>query len=388
MLKASTSFKAVHLRSYQAGQSKSGILIQGDSSNTSMGYLPSITWLPPPRKDGCLVTASEDGVLLLSVDSALCALADYADESQEPIKNLDIISDGRMIAGSQLDGSVFIEDFGADSARRKVQPGHNGSVSALAFSPSGNMLLTGSADSTLRGVAWSAQEDYVASASEDGSVRVWKIGQEKQLITLDFPQSEGYRHEPIYAVAFSPDGRYIVAGTANAKVVVWEQTSPENWKHQHTIVGHKEAVQNVLISLDSKSVISASSDQTLRIYDLDTGAPEQLPIKIEWEFFKMWQPPPSNDYFASDSVMTPNGIQPLRVELDVAQPPVWSPWRLRHDHQNGQWWITFKGRNVIFIPKSLRPSAALISGEKMIIGTETGETQMLEFSKTIEPPIC
>jgi WD40 repeat protein len=79
--------------------------------------------------------------------------------------------------------------------RRAVAVGHRGLVHAVAFSPDGAALLSGSADGTAR--LWDAEEGRAMAAHH------WEIG-------------------PIYAVAVAPDGQTAAAGGGRGPVVVWD----------------------------------------------------------------------------------------------------------------------------------------------------------------------
>jgi WD40 repeat protein len=117
---------------------------------------------------------------------------------------------------------------------REGQPqsiGHTNAVTCLAFDPrGGGVLASGSADATIilwnvasfqpravllghsrgvRALAFSPNGDRLASAGADGSVRVWDVGRSA---ALDARTGNPQAPIAINALAYSPDGQFIVAG--------------------------------------------------------------------------------------------------------------------------------------------------------------------------------
>src|SRR6185503_16662776 len=76
-----------------------------------------------------------------------------------------------------------------------LQTGHTGSVNALALSPDGRFLVSG---------------------SEDVTLKIWDTATGNVLRTLS-------GHEkPVLAAAISPDGKLIASGGADQTVRVWD----------------------------------------------------------------------------------------------------------------------------------------------------------------------
>ena len=69
----------------------------------------------------------------------------------------------------------------------------------------------------------------------------------------------------ICSVAFSPDGKKIVV-TGDNTVHIWDA---ESRKELQTLEGHKQGVYSAAFSPDVKKVVTASADDTARIWTLE-----------------------------------------------------------------------------------------------------------------------
>ncbi|MET8453482.1 trypsin-like peptidase domain-containing protein [Streptomyces sp. NPDC005209] len=132
-----------------------------------------------------------------------------------------------------------LEDAAAGPLRQRLA-GHTGGVGALAFSPDGRTLATG---------------------SDDHTVRLWDLSTGKAHTTLT--GLTGDRAQ----VAFSPDGRTLATTSGNT-VQLRDATTG---RLRTTLVGHTGAVQSVTFSPDGRTVASGGMDTTVRLWDSDTG---------------------------------------------------------------------------------------------------------------------
>jgi WD40 repeat protein/tRNA A-37 threonylcarbamoyl transferase component Bud32 len=72
----------------------------------------------------------------------------------------------------------------------------------------------------------------------------------------------------VYFVTFSPDGRFILAGSRDKTLKLWDV---KDGRKLRTFVGHADWVNGVAFAPDAKVAASGSDDKTVRIWDIKTG---------------------------------------------------------------------------------------------------------------------
>ncbi|MBW4433613.1 MAG: caspase family protein [Pelatocladus maniniholoensis HA4357-MV3] len=114
-------------------------------------------------------------------------------------------------------------------------------------------------------VAFSPDGQYIVSGSDDKTLRLWD--NQGRLIGQPFQGHEG----AVTSVAFSPDGKHIVSGSRDRKVRLWDiQGDPI----RQPLQGHENDVMSVAFSPDGTYIISGSSDGTVRLWDIHSHASE------------------------------------------------------------------------------------------------------------------
>ena len=74
--------------------------------------------------------------------------------------------------------------------------------------------LTGHSE-VVRSVAYSPDGRYLASGSQDKTIKIWEVATGNELRTLT-----GHS-ETVFSVAYSPDGRYLASGSADKTIKIW-----------------------------------------------------------------------------------------------------------------------------------------------------------------------
>ncbi|KAK0153494.1 F-box-like/WD repeat-containing protein TBL1X [Merluccius polli] len=147
-------------------------------------------------------------------------------------------------ASCSTDMCIHVCRLGSDRPLKTFQ-GHTNEVNAIKWDPSGMLLASCSDDMTLK--IWSMKQDLcvhdlqahskeiytikwsptgpstnspnanimLASASFDSTVRLWDVERGVCIHTLTKHQ------EPVYSVAFSPDGKHLASGSFDKSVHIW-----------------------------------------------------------------------------------------------------------------------------------------------------------------------
>ncbi|HLW78820.1 MAG TPA: WD40 repeat domain-containing protein [Terriglobia bacterium] len=151
--------------------------------------------------------------------------------------------DGHWLLLAQVETSGTPDPVVVKLSERKfvdTLSGHGGTVLGIAFSRDSRRVATACEDgkvrvwsapdwkllATLQGhqgpVHWaefSPDDDLVVSAGEDKTVRIWSAADGK------LQQMLSESNEPLLTVAFSPDGKY-VAASSQKTVLLWKRTNP------------------------------------------------------------------------------------------------------------------------------------------------------------------
>ncbi|KAJ1550269.1 general transcription repressor [Nowakowskiella sp. JEL0078] len=129
-------------------------------------------------------------------------------------------------------------------------------------------------DNYVRSICFSPDGKYIAAGTEDRIIRIWDIAQR----TVKF-ELMGH-NEDIYGIDWSRDGRTLVSGSGDATVKVWDVEKgsllisiQNNQDMQNTTdLTSTQGVTSVAIrSLDSRIVATGSLDRMVRLWDIRTG---------------------------------------------------------------------------------------------------------------------
>ena len=109
-------------------------------------------------------------------------------------------------------------------------------------------------------VTYSPTGEYIATASADNLVKVWK--ENGELVTT----ISGH-NDSVLAVAFSPDEKILATAGVDRTIKLWTL----NGELITSLVGHLDQVNSLVFSPDGSKLLSGSSDKTTKLWDVSTG---------------------------------------------------------------------------------------------------------------------
>jgi WD40 repeat protein len=164
--------------------------------------------------------------------------------------------DGSYIASWSDDLTIKIWDVASESVMKTLR-GHTKPVSDVAFSPDGKTLI---------------------SSSQDNTIRIWDVvnGQNVRVIG-------GNEQGNINSISYRPDGKeFSSASWVHKTITIWNSSNGQQIKK---LTGHQQPVIYVAYSPDGKRIASRSMDE-VRVWDVRTSSVIfSVPVKMSlWPY--------------------------------------------------------------------------------------------------------
>eukprot|EP00963_Diacronema_lutheri_P001437 scaffold86_cov338-Pavlova_lutheri.AAC.100 len=219
---------------------------------------------------------------------SLCTLS----ISREAVSSATFGSNGEWIAlGCEKLGQLLVWEWRSESYVYRQQ-GHSYDIASCAFSPGGDLIVTGADDSRVK--VWNSQTgncvvtfmDHtmpvtavaflpgsraIAAASLDGTVRAFDLVRYRNFRVFTSPEPVQFT-----SLAVHPSGEVICAGTADDfQIYVW---SVKSGRLLEVLAGHEGPLSGMQFSISNSLLASTSWDKTLRIWDVFEGKGRTEPM--------------------------------------------------------------------------------------------------------------
>jgi WD40 repeat protein/DNA-binding SARP family transcriptional activator len=341
--------------------SKSEVLTLAGHSGDEFGV--SVQFSPDGK---LLTTSSADGTAKIwdiSTGNELLTLIGHTDILRDCVFN----ADGSLLATVSYDETVRIWD---SKTGEEVLILEQPAAFFVAFDPGGSRLAIAFADNnigwaeirdvntgqlvhTLTGhdddvndVAYNTEGTKLATASDDGTIKVWDPNTGLEQISLS-------NDTALYSLEFSPDGRFIAAGTQDSRVKVWDV---ESGGLIFTLSGHSNAIFEVDFSADGNYLVTASLDGTTKVWDITPDGNRD------------WLTLAGHKHVVFSAEYSPDGKQIATASWDGTA-VVW-------DANSGEKLLTFDEFNVEVVRITFSPD-----GKKLATADKNGMVNIWEASK-------
>jgi WD40 repeat protein len=175
----------------------------------------------------------------------------------DKVQAITWLPDGKRIASGSKDCKIYIWDLFKEQCKR--------SLWRQLFSSNQDYKPLQRHNGPIYGLAWSPDGQYLVSASGDYKAFLWSFNAGNTFFT-EAMKCKGM----VNSAAWSPDSKYLALGSNDKTVQIWEVT-----KQSSSIVsrapsfvyrGHSGYVNTVAWSPDGSRVASAGVDRTLQVW--------------------------------------------------------------------------------------------------------------------------
>ncbi|MCL4267354.1 MAG: TIR domain-containing protein [Anaerolineae bacterium] len=260
-----------------------------DTAEISRATHPNVVNDLTLTSDGTqLITVSTDGLRTwdmgaLQAGDLASAQATRFITADQPLQTVALSPDDQTAAAAGQNRSVWLWNILTGEIGPTLAADQT--VSALAFSPDGRLLATTGAEASLNGnlvitvwdtttgeamfdpirplsrvsdIIFTPDGEYIVTAEDHGRVQFYNA-------TTGELDQQFHHNEAVYALAFSPDGRFLAAGTDNA-TRVWNV----NTGRPEADLFHNRPVRSLAFTPNNNFLLTGSEDGNLRIWELGT----------------------------------------------------------------------------------------------------------------------
>ncbi len=206
--------------------------------------------------------------------------------------NVKFTPDGKLLATAGGDKNIKL--WRLNDTSYKPLEGHKLPVKDISFTPDGKVLASASQDATVKlwniddtgknlptfskyqtpfmSVSFAGNLNLLAAASNDGNIQIWDINDDNYTKKHCWPaHTQGIMH-----ISFNSDGKQLVSTSKDKTLKIWkldkiDKCQDDTFQDEapEAILHHNKRVWSADFSPDNKLIVSGSSDNTIRLWNID-----------------------------------------------------------------------------------------------------------------------
>jgi hypothetical protein len=243
-----------------AGGSVDSVAFSADGPLLALGSEMVKLWDVSTRQEE--VRTLEQVEMVMIQDGKEIPILMPADHSDAKVHSVAFSPDGQLLASGSSDTTIKLRDV-ATGREIRTFSGHTGEVTGVVFSPDGTLLASGSLDKT---------------------VKLWDVATGREIRTFSGHSSV------VGSIAFAPDGTTLASGVCmkfqegdvnilnywlllqskctQGEVQLWQISDGTLLR---ALEGHKDLVSSVAFAPGGQTLASGSWDKTVKLWDVEAG---------------------------------------------------------------------------------------------------------------------
>lgn len=211
---------------------------------------------------------------------------------QGEIKDLLLLNDGKTLITTGTDRSLRLWDLSKGQLIR-ILGEHSNVIKALAVTTDQTVLISAGDDRTIRfwalpsgqprgqitnahpapinALAVSNDNRQLASADGSGMIKLWPLGSSPQPRAMEAGQRSWQAEGTVNDLRFRRDDSFLASGGKSLQLWPLANLDKGAIPTPRTLQGHTSFINQLAISEDDQTLISASADQTIRLWQIDSG---------------------------------------------------------------------------------------------------------------------